>query len=149
MDATEWAVLRNVVIGERKHMVWADNIEDVTEDNKTFRTVLWTGAHSQLTVMSIQPGDDVGLEVHPDNDQFFRIEEGRAQLKTGPARDDLSDVVDVKDDWAFIVPAGIWHNIVNTGDKPLKLYTLYSPADHPAGTVHKTKADAMAAEAAH
>jgi mannose-6-phosphate isomerase-like protein (cupin superfamily) len=128
-------------------MIWADNIEDRTEENKTFRTVLWTGAHSQLTVMSIPPGDDIGLEVHPDTDQFFRIEQGRATVKSGPARDDLRETTEVREDWAFIVPAGTWHNVVNTGSEPLKLYSVYAPANHPAGTVHATKADAERAEA--
>jgi mannose-6-phosphate isomerase-like protein (cupin superfamily) len=129
-------------------MVWAENIEKATEHNKTFRTVLWTGAHSQLTVMSVEPGDDIGVEVHPNTDQFFRIEAGRGQVKSGPTREGLLTVVDVQEDWAFIVPAGTWHNVVNTGDKPLKLYSVYSPANHKPGTVHRTKADAMKAEAA-
>jgi len=127
-------------------MIWADDIEDRTEHNRTFRTVLWTGAHSQLTVMSIEPGSDVGLEVHPDTDQFFRIEEGQARVQSGPSKDDLREVTDVKEDWAFIIPAGTWHNVINTGNKPLKLYSVYSPANHAPGTVHATKADAMRAE---
>lgn len=130
-------------------MLWADNIEDRTEENETFRTVLWTGQHSQLTVMSIEPGDDIGVEVHHDTDQFFRIEAGRGRVLSGPSQDDLRDSVDVEDDWAFIVPAGTWHNVINTGDGPLRLYSVYSPANHPAGTVHKTKAEAAAAEAGH
>lgn len=130
-------------------MIWAANIGDRTKDNETFRTVLWTGDHSQLTVMSVPPGDDIGLEIHPNTDQFFRIEEGRAQVRSGPSRDDLRDVAEVDEDWAFIVPAGTWHNVTNTGDVPLKLYSVYSPANHPANTVHPTKADAARAEAAH
>lgn len=129
-------------------MVWAENIEKATEHNRTFRTVLWTGLHSQLTIMSIAPGDDIGVEVHPGTDQFFRIEEGRGRVKSGPTRDGLFEVVDVQEDWAFIVPAGTWHNVINTGEKPLKLYSVYSPANHKPGTVHPTKADAMKAEAA-
>ena len=129
-------------------LVWAGNIEEQTEQNGTFRTVLWTGAHSQLTVMSIEPGGEIGLEVHPNLDQFFRIEAGRAQVKAGRARDDLTETCDVAEDWAFIVPAGTWHNVINTGDKALKLYSVYSPANHPPGTVHATKAEADVAEAA-
>jgi mannose-6-phosphate isomerase-like protein (cupin superfamily) len=128
--------------------IWADNIEDLTEGNETFRTVLWTGKHSELTIMSIPAGSEIGLEVHPDHDQFLRIEEGKGQVKAGPSQDDLSEAYDVEDDWAFIVPAGTWHNVINTGSKPLKLYTVYSPANHAPGTVHKTKAEADAAEAA-
>ena len=129
-------------------MVWAENIEKATEHNKTFRTVLWTGAHSQLTIMSIEPGDDIGVEVHPDTDQFFRVEEGHARVRSGPTRDFLNEVLDVQEDWAFIVPAGTWHNVTNTGPTPLKLYSVYAPANHRPGTVHPTKADAMKAEAA-
>ncbi len=129
-------------------LIWADNIEDRTKANATFRTELWTGKHSQLTVMSIEPGGEIGLEVHPDNDQFLRIEAGQAQVKAGPAKDDLSETHDVSAEWAFIVPAGTWHNVINTGSEALKLYTVYSPANHAPGTVHKTKAEADAAEEA-
>ena len=129
--------------------IWADNIEDRTKANATFRTVLWTGKHSELTVMSIAPGEEIGLEVHPEHDQFLRIEAGKARVEAGAAKDNLSETVDVEDDWAFIVPAGTWHNVINTGDEPLKLYTVYSPANHEPGTVHKTKAEADAAEAEH
>jgi mannose-6-phosphate isomerase-like protein (cupin superfamily) len=128
--------------------VWAGNIEDLTERNDTFRTVLWTGQHSELTLMSIEPGSEIGLEVHPNVDQFLRIEAGQGQVKAGPAKDDLRETIDVEDDWAFIIPAGTWHNVINTGDEPLKLYTVYSPANHAPGTVHKTKAEADAAEMA-
>lgn len=129
-------------------MIWADNIEDRTKANATFRTVLWTGEHSQLTVMSIEVGGEIGLEAHPDVDQFLRVESGQAQIKAGPAEDNLNETHDVKEDWAFIVPAGTWHNVINTGDVPLKLYSVYSPRNHEPGTVHQTKADADRAEAA-
>lgn len=130
-------------------LIWADNIEAITEKNDTFRTVLWVGKHSELTLMSIPPGEEIGLEVHPDHDQFLRVEAGRAQVKAGPTEDDLRETIDVEADWAFIVPAGTWHNVINTGRDALKLYTVYSPANHEAGTVHKTKAEADAAEAEH
>lgn len=129
-------------------LIWADNIEERTKENKTFRTVLWTGQHSELTLMSIEPGGEIGLEVHPNIDQFLRIEAGQAQLKAGPTKDDLRESHDVRAEWAFIVPAGTWHNVINTGTEPLKLYTVYSPANHAPGTVHATKADADAAERA-
>jgi mannose-6-phosphate isomerase-like protein (cupin superfamily) len=125
------------------------NIEEETTTNRTFRTALWTGKHSQVTVMSLRPGDEIGLEVHTEVDQFFRLEEGRARVEVGTAQDDLSEIHEVKDDWAFIVPAGTWHNVINTGDTDLKLYTIYSPPNHPPGTVHATKADADAAEQKH
>lgn len=128
-------------------LLWADNIEAVTKANTNFRTVLRVGTHSELTVMSIEPGSEIGIEVHPGHDQFLRIEAGKGQVKAGPAEDNLNETVDVEDDWAFIVPAGTWHNVINTGTEPLKLYTVYSPSNHAAGTVHKTKAEADAAEA--
>ena len=129
-------------------LVWVGNIEAETKKNRTFRTVLWAGAHSELTVMSIEPGSEIGLEVHGDVDQFLRVEAGQAQVQAGPAKDRLIEIYDVKDDWAFIVPAGTWHNVINTGSAPLQLYTVYSPANHAHGTVHTTKAEADAAEEA-
>jgi mannose-6-phosphate isomerase-like protein (cupin superfamily) len=128
---------------------WVDDIEKVTLENETFRTVVHTGEHAQLTVMSIEPGDEIGLEAHHDRDQFLRVEQGSARVVMGPSEDDLSESWDVSDDWAVIVPAGTWHNVINTGDVALKLYSIYSPAEHPDGTVHATKADADAAEAEH
>jgi mannose-6-phosphate isomerase-like protein (cupin superfamily) len=125
---------------------WIGNIEQATKANETFRTVLFTGQHTQLTVMSIEPGDDIGLEVHTDRDQFLRIEHGQARVELGPSENEIEETHDVEDDWAVIVPAGMWHNVVNTGDGELKLYSLYSPPEHPDGTVHRTKADAQAAE---
>jgi mannose-6-phosphate isomerase-like protein (cupin superfamily) len=121
------------------------DIEDATLSNDTFRTALWTGAHLQLTVMSIPVGGEVGLEMHDDRDQFLRIESGRARVQMGPERDDLRFDREVEDDWVILVPAGSWHNVTNLGDEPLKLYSLYAPPEHPKGTVHKTKAESDAA----
>jgi mannose-6-phosphate isomerase-like protein (cupin superfamily) len=118
------------------------DIEKETLGNDTFRTTLWTGEHLQLTVMSIKPGDDIGLEVHPENDQFLRIEQGRGRCQMGPAEDDLPFDEEVSDDWAILVPAGTWHNVTNTGEEDLKVYALYGPADHVPGTVHPTHEDA-------
>jgi mannose-6-phosphate isomerase-like protein (cupin superfamily) len=126
--------------------IWIDNIEDRTKQNANFRTVLWTGAHSELTLMSIEPGSEIGLEVHGHVDQFLRVESGKGQVKAGPSERELNETYDVEDDWAFIIPAGTWHNVINTGTEPLKLYTVYSPANHAAGTVHRTKEEAEAAE---
>ena len=128
---------------------WVGDIEQRTVDNTTFRTVLFTGEHSQLTVMRIAAGDDIGSEVHPDHDQFLRIEQGSARLELGRSEDTVDETYDVEEDSAFVVPAGVWHNVVNTGTDDLKLYSIYSPAEHPDGTVHETKVDAEAAEHAH
>jgi len=125
---------------------WVGDIEQRTIENTTFRTVLFTGEHSQLTVMRIGAGEDIGREIHPDHDQFLRIEQGSARVELGASEDSVDETHDVEDDWAFVVPAGVWHNVVNTGSDDLKLYSLYSPAEHPDGTVHQTKADAEAAE---
>ncbi|MEJ7602997.1 MAG: cupin domain-containing protein [Kofleriaceae bacterium] len=121
-------------------------MESTTVDNTTFRTVLFTGGSMQLTVMSIEPGEEIGLEVHHDRDQFLRIEQGSAKVVMGPTEDKLDETHELKDDWAVIVPAGTWHNVINTGKQALKLYSIYAPPEHPDGTVHKTKADADADE---
>ena len=116
------------------------NIEQATLENETFRTALWTGRNLQLTVMSIEPGDDIGLEVHEDHDQFLRIEQGSARVVMGATRETM-DEWQAADDDAIFVPAGVWHNVINTGSGALKLYSIYAPAEHPQGTVHPTKAD--------
>lgn len=128
---------------------WAADIEKATVDNETFRTVLFTGAHLQITVMSIPPGGQIGLEMHGHVDQFLRIEQGRGQARFGPSEDQVDQVVDLAPDWAIVVAAGTWHNVVNTGAEDLRLYSIYAPPNHPEGTVHRTKADADAAEAEH
>ncbi|MCX8131998.1 MAG: cupin domain-containing protein [Clostridia bacterium] len=125
------------------------DIEEATKQNDNFRLVLWTGNHLQLTLMSINVGEDIGLEIHPNLDQFVRIEEGQGLVKMGDTKDRLDFQAYVSDDYAFIIPAGKWHNLINTGNKPLKLYSIYAPPQHPFGTVHKTKADAKAAEEGH
>jgi mannose-6-phosphate isomerase-like protein (cupin superfamily) len=128
---------------------WVGDIERATIDNSTFRTVVFTGDHTQLTVMRLAPGEDIGREAHHDRDQFLRVEEGRARVELGLTEEAIEETHDVEDDWAVIVPAGVWHNVVNTGTSDLKLYSLYSPPEHPPNTVHETKADADAAEHAH
>lgn len=125
------------------------NIDQATKQNNTFRTALWTGNHLQLTLMSIRVGEDIGLENHPNLDQFIRIEQGQGLVKMGQSKDNLDFQRRVSGDYAIIIPAGTWHNIINTGNRPLKLYSIYAPPQHPKGTVHKTKADAMAAEHNH
>jgi mannose-6-phosphate isomerase-like protein (cupin superfamily) len=125
---------------------WVADIEAETIDNTDFRRVLYTGGHLQLTVMSLAPGEDIGWEMHDHLDQFLRIEQGQGVLRFGRSEDSVDEEHAVADDWAIIVPAGTWHNVVNTGDVPLRLYSIYAPAEHPPGTVHRTKADAEAAE---
>lgn len=123
---------------------YVDDIEKATLTNETFRTVLHTGENMQLVVMTLQPGEDIGMETHPDVDQFIRIEEGE-----GKAILDGQEY-EVEDDWAVIIPAGTEHNVVNTADdEPLKLYTIYAPAEHPDGTVHETREEAMEYEREH
>jgi len=122
------------------------DIEEATESNDTFLTAAWTGEHLQLTLMSIEPGEDIGLEVHEDTDQFLRVEQGVARVQMGPAEDDLGFDEEVGADWAILVPAGFWHNLTNLGDTPLKVYSIYAPSHHPHGTVHETKEDAEADE---
>ncbi len=122
------------------------NIDRATIQNNTFRTALWTGKHLQLTLMSINPGEEIGLENHPHIDQFLRIEQGRGLVQMGSSRENLSFQRYVSENDAILIPAGTWHNLVNTGNRPLKLYSIYAPPQHPKGTVHRTRADAMAAE---
>ena len=122
------------------------NIEETTKQNDTFRTALWTGNHLQVTLMSIPVGGEIGLETHPNLDQFICIEQGKGIVKMGDKKDHLNFQERVYDDFAFIIPAGKWHNLINTGNKPIKLYSIYAPPQHPRGTVHVTKADAEAAE---
>lgn len=118
------------------------DIEEATTGNDKFRVTRWTGAHIQMTLMSIPVGGDIGLEVHPKNDQFLRLEAGRGRVEMGPSKDDLKVIGEVEDDWAIFVPAGTWHNVTNTGDVPMRLYAIYGPPDHEPGTVHETQEDA-------
>ena len=123
---------------------WVGSIESETLENAYFRRVLFTGKHAQIVVMCLQPGEQIGKEVHPNVDQFFRIEQGEAKFVFNETEEHL-----VRDADAVVVPAGTTHNVINASKTtPLKLYTIYSPPNHPDGTVHKTKSEAEAAEAA-
>ena len=133
MDTTDY--------GKRPYVV---NIEQLTKENTNFRTVKWTGTNLQMTLMSIEPNGEVGLEAHDTHDQFLRIEAGIARVVMGPSADNLDFERNVADDDAIFVPASTWHNIINTGQEPLKLYSIYAPAEHPTGTIHPTFADAEA-----
>ncbi len=117
---------------------WAVDIEELTLENENFRTAKWTGKTLQLTVMAIPPKGEIGLEVHGHNDQFIRIESGKGRILMGNSEDNLTFDKEVSDDWAVLIPAGTWHNIINTGDNPLKVYVLYGPPEHESGTIHKT-----------
>lgn len=120
---------------------YVGKIEKITEDNSFFRQVVYTGKYEQLVVMCLKPGEDIGLEVHDTVDQFFRIEEGRGKVIMN------DEETDFEDGFGIIVPAGTKHNIVNTSQtEDLKLYTIYSPPNHPDGTIHKTREEAMEVE---
>lgn len=119
---------------------WVEDIEALTETNGDFRRVIYTGKHLQLVLMALRPGEEIGEEVHADHDQFFRVEKGKGEVWIDGQRSRIQS------DDAIIVPAGAKHNVVNTGEKPLRLYTIYGPPDHRDGIVHATKAEAEAAE---
>ena len=125
------------------------DIDAYTMSNDNFRIALWTGTHFQITLMSIPVGGEVGLEQHTETDQFLRIEDGQAKVMMGDSENSLTFVQTAEKDFAIIIPAGKWHNIINTGDKPLKMYSIYSPVEHPHGTVHKTFEEAEEAEHHH
>ncbi len=120
-------------------------VEELTVSNDNYRTTLWTGANLQMTLMAIQPGQDIGLEVHQDTDQFLRIEQGEAKVSIGPDKDSMQTWSATDGDGVF-VPAGSWHNLESVGSEALKLYSIYAPSHHPHGTVHTTRAEADEAE---
>ncbi len=115
------------------------DIEKATEENEDFRHVLYTGAHLQLVLMSLLPGEEIGEEIHGDGDQFFRVEKGKGEVWIDGVRSKI------KSDDAIIIPAGAKHNVVNTHDKPLRLYTIYAPPEHRDGIRFPTKGAAEAA----
>ena len=114
------------------------NIEDRTEENRDYRRVLYTGPHMQLVLMALRPGEEIGEEIHGDRDQFFRVEHGEGEVSIDGTK------TKIRSDMAIVVPAGARHNIRNSGEKPLQLYTLYAPPQHADGTIHATKAEAEA-----
>jgi mannose-6-phosphate isomerase-like protein (cupin superfamily) len=122
------------------------DIEAATIENDNYRTTLWTATNLQATLMAIQPGHDIGLEVHETHDQFLRIEQGQASVVMGPDKDQLT-TWQANENFAVFVPAGTWHNLTNVGEVQLKVYSIYAPPQHPHGTVHVTKEEADAAEA--
>jgi mannose-6-phosphate isomerase-like protein (cupin superfamily) len=120
------------------------NLEEATRNNADYRSVAWSGRYLQVTLMSIQVGEDIGLEAHPETDQFLRLEAGRGRVQMGDTQDGLEFIQDVTDGWCVLVPAGSWHNITNTGTAPMQVYTIYAPAHHKPGKVQKTAATAKA-----
>lgn len=122
----------------------AFDLETATIENPNYRTVAWSGKYLQVTLMSIPVGGDIGLEEHPDTDQFIRLDAGRGRAQMGPSKDELTFDQEVTDGWCVIVPAGSWHNVTNIGDAPMQVYTLYAPQHHQPGKVQATKAIADA-----
>ena len=127
---------------------WIGNVDSAAWANEYFREVLFTSPRLQLVVMTLQPGEEIGLEVHDEHDQFIHLVSGRATVTMGPSRDAVTEAHDAEAGWGILVPAGTWHNVINRGEIELKLSTLYAPPHHPEGTVHRTKADATEAELA-
>ncbi len=117
---------------------FVNDIEESTTKNSDFRRVLYTGSQLQLVLMALKPGEEIGEEVHDDRDQFFRVEKGEGEVSIDGHK------TKIKSDVAIVVPAGARHNVRNTGNEPLKLYTIYAPPEHKDGTVRVTKADALA-----
>ncbi len=122
------------------------NMERFAQDNPNYRTALWTGEHLQVTLMSIPVDGDIGLEMHSDLDQFIRIEDGCALVMMGRSSTLLNCQQKVNSNYAVVIPAGTWHNVINVGRSPLKVYSIYAPPQHPYGTVHRTKEEGEEAE---
>ncbi len=118
------------------------DLEKATLENDHYRTVAWSGTYLQVTLMSIPPGEDIGLEAHPETDQFLRLDGGRGRVQMGPTESRLDFDQEVEDGWAIMVPAGTWHNVTNVGEEPMRLYTVYAPVHHAAGALQATADDA-------
>jgi mannose-6-phosphate isomerase-like protein (cupin superfamily) len=117
------------------------DLEHATLDNENYRSVAWSGRYLQVTLMSIPVGKDIGLEAHPETDQFLRLDGGRGRVQMGPSKEQLTFDKEVSDGWCVLVPAGTWHNITNIGEEPMQLYAIYAPVHHKPGKIHKTAAD--------
>ena len=120
------------------------DIERATKENSDYRSVAWSGRYLQVTLMSIPAGSDIGLEAHPQTDQFLRLDAGRGLVQMGAAKDKLTFEKEVSSGWCVLVPAGSWHNITNTGTTPMQVYTIYAPAHHAPDKVQVTAAAAKA-----
>lgn len=126
----------------------AFDLEAATTTNTHYRAVAWSGKHLQVTLMSIPVGESIGLEVHPDTDQFLRLDAGEGRARMGPSADEITFAQDVTDGWSILVPAGTWHNVTNTGDQPMRLYAVYAPVHHAPGKIQPTAMDAAQDERA-
>jgi mannose-6-phosphate isomerase-like protein (cupin superfamily) len=121
----------------------AFDIENATTANENYRTVAWTGKYLQVTLMSIPVGESIGLETHPETDQFLRLDAGQGRCVMGPTSDHLDFEQEVSDGWSIQVPAGTWHDVINTGTVPMRLYTIYAPVHHARGITQATSSDAQ------
>lgn len=137
---------RSPVMTDRGGKPLAIDIECATKSNPNYRTALWTGEYLQVTLMCIPVGGDIGLEVHCETDQFLRVECGQALAVMGPCKNDLYYRRKLDSNCAVMVPAGTWHNLINIGNTPLKVYSIYAPPHHPFGTVQRTKEEAQCSE---
>jgi mannose-6-phosphate isomerase-like protein (cupin superfamily) len=137
-----------MVVNDTGPQPQAFNIETATIENENYRTVAWSGKYLQVTLMSIPVGEAIGLEAHPQTDQFLRVDRGQGRCVMGPSADELTFQQEVSDGWAIQVPAGTWHDVINTGDEPLQVYVVYAPVHHAAGIVQATSEDAERDEAA-
>jgi len=120
------------------------DIESATRENGNYRSVAWSGRYLQVTLMSIPVDGDIGLEMHTETDQFIRLDAGRGLVQMGSSKDQLTVHGEVSNGWCVLVPAGTWHNIINTGTEPMQVYTIYAPAHHAPGRIQKTASDAAA-----
>ena len=126
-------------IGPQPH---AFDLEKHTLENSNYRTVAWSGRYLQVTLMSIPVDSDIGMEMHPETDQFLRLDAGQGRVQIGAAKDQLTFQREVTDGWCILIPAGYWHNVTNTGDEPMQIYAVYAPAHHKPGKIHKTAHEA-------
>lgn len=137
----QWSAL-DMTITDIGPQPQAFDLERATRDNPQYRAVAWSGRYLQVTLMAIPPGGDIGLEMHPETDQFLRLETGRGRAMMGRAQNQLALDIEVSDGWCMLIPAGTWHNVVNLGEGMMQLYAIYAPAHHKPGKVHETAADA-------
>lgn len=125
---------------------WVGSIQGAAASNAYFRQVLYTAQNMQLVVMSLPPGEEIGVEMHDHLEQYIRTESGQATVTMGPSRDEVAQAHDLEAGSAVVVPGGTWHNVINRGESELKISTIYAPPQHPDGTIHRTRAEAMASE---
>jgi mannose-6-phosphate isomerase-like protein (cupin superfamily) len=139
-------LMKNCCTSQMDHgaMPYVANVGQLATENPNFRTALWTGCHLQMTLMSIPPRGEIGLEVHPDTDQVIAVEQGIAVVEMGRCRNRMEFVQEICPGDTVFVPAGTWHNVRNTGKMPLKVTSIYAPPHHPWGTVQRTRAEAEA-----